>query len=176
MSPGATLPIASDLESPPVNLVIVDNLLAVPFLDSASPAIALPQSRGYQSRWLDNQYLGTLPTDQPMLLQLFIRGNPFRGSAGSTDLALNCLGELLGKGNLLGVVLYGSPYAWEQITAQLASAQLPESIPAVFSYGQMGAAQAIALKAIFDGATLANPNPDFRRKTEISTQNQAFTD
>jgi len=122
----------------------VDSLLDAPFLGRHTPAIALPDSLGYESHWVDNQSHLKLRTDQPTLLQLFIRGNPFRGSAGLTQTAQLCLDQLLSNGCLQALILYGSPYAWRTFVSQL-----PESVPAVFSYGQMPEAQAIALGTLF---------------------------
>ncbi len=135
----------------PLNMVVVDSLLDVPFLGRHTPAIALPNSLGYESHWVDNQSHLKLRTDQPTLLQLFIRGNPFRGSAGLTQTAQICLDQLLSNDCLQGLVLYGSPYAWRTFISQL-----PAEIPAVFSYGQMPEAQAIALGTLFGQRVGAN--------------------
>ncbi len=143
------IPLAA-LEQAGRNLVLVDNLLETPFLNSASPAIALPPTYGYRSQWFDQQSIHALPTDPslnpPTLVQLFIRGNPFRGSAGSSASAIALLQTLLDQNHLRGLVVYGSPYVWQQLLAIL-----PQDLPAVFSYGQMPAAQAIALQTLFQG-------------------------
>jgi beta-glucosidase len=78
------------------------------------------------------------------LLQLFIRGNPFRGSAGLTQAARDWLQRLLKTGELQALVIYGSPYILEQ-----SFPNLPPGVPYVFSYGQTSQAQAIALDTIF---------------------------
>jgi beta-glucosidase len=89
------------------------------------------------------------------LLQVFIRGNPFGGPAQVTRLAREWLNQLLETGQLQAVVIYGSPYVLEEFK-QL----LPPSIPFVFSYGQMGASQAIALETLFGlTPTPTQPNP-----------------
>ena len=41
------------------------------------------------------------------------------------------------------VVVYGSPYVWEEVRSQI-----PSNTPAVFTYGQMDTAQAIALQPL----------------------------
>ncbi|MGA1262974.1 MAG: glycoside hydrolase family 3 N-terminal domain-containing protein [Prochlorothrix sp.] len=134
-----------------LNLIWVDNLLLAPFLGMQTPAIALPQAWGYQTRWCDRnsppQPLGDLR--HPTLLQVFLRGNPFLGSAGANQGAIEqWLKTLLDQDCLWGLVIYGSPYIWEQWQPLL-----PETVPAVFTYGQMPAAQAIAL------ATLSHAMP-----------------
>ncbi|NJN30030.1 MAG: hypothetical protein HC824_05950 [Synechococcales cyanobacterium RM1_1_8] len=129
-----------------------------------TPAIALPSAQGYESRWVDNQSHLQLNARQPTLLQLFIRGNPFRGSAGLTQTAQLCLDQLLTHHNLQALVLYGSPYAWRTFISQL-----PAEIPAVFSYGQMPEAQAIALGTLFGSARPLALG-------ESATTMQAFTD
>jgi beta-glucosidase len=53
------------------------------------------------------------------------------------------LEELQRASKLQAVILYGSPYVWEQLIP-LFSAELP----AVFSYSQTPAAQAIALESL----------------------------
>ncbi len=134
-----------------LNMVVVDSLLDAPFLGRHTPAIALPNSLGYESHWVDNQSNLKLRTGQPTLLQLFIRGNPFRGSAGLTQTAQLCLDQLLSNHCLQALVLYGSPYAWHTFISQL-----PAELPAVFSYGQMPDAQAIALGSLFGQQVGAN--------------------
>jgi beta-glucosidase len=78
------------------------------------------------------------------LVQLFIRGNPFRGSAGLTPVAEEWVKQLLRINALQALVIYGSPYVLEQFLPAL-----PPETPYVFSYGQMPQAQAIALEVLF---------------------------
>jgi beta-glucosidase len=136
------------------NLVLVDELLGCDFLGRQAPAIAQPQQRGYQLQAIDrhtppltlNQASDqTSPTWQPTLLQLFIRGNPFRGSAGVTQTAQDWFEWLVASEQLQALVIYGSPYVLEQFLPRL-----PPNVPYVFTYGQMPDAQAIALRALFD--------------------------
>lgn len=77
-------------------------------------------------------------------LQLFIRSNPLRGSAGLTPVAAEWIKKLLKNNDLQALVIYGSPYA-----LKLSVLNLPPETPYVFSYGQMPAAQAIALSVLF---------------------------
>lgn len=125
------------------NLIAVDDLLGRDFLGQHTPAIALPSQWGYITQLLDCHTPPcdfTLGDTYPTLLQLFIRGNPFRGSAGTTQMALNLFKKLLQTGELQALILYGSPYILKEFLPAL-----PKTVPCVFSYGQMPAAQASAL-------------------------------
>lgn len=137
----------SALGNPPGrNLIVVDSWLDCDFLHRQAPAIVLSQKRGYQLQLVDRH---TPSPDwdsnaMPTLLQLFIRGNPFRGSAGANQMAQSWFQRLLEVGKLQALVIYGSPYILEQFRPQL-----PADLPWVFTYGQMPTAQAIALDALF---------------------------
>ncbi|MBW4471240.1 MAG: beta-glucosidase [Stenomitos rutilans HA7619-LM2] len=132
------------------NLVIVDDVLACEGLGRQCPAIALPQTLGYQVQLVD-RHTPAIALDpnalefngnwQPTLLQLFIRGNPFRGSAGLTQTAIDWFHYLVETDQLLALVLYGSPYVLDQFLPKL-----PADVPYMFTYGQMPQAQAIALE------------------------------
>ena len=144
------------------NLVIVDDVLGCEFLGHHTPAIAVPKQRGYKLQIIDDRteiqseedliFSNNNPCHpskegfSPTLLQVFIRGNCFRGSAGLTQAAGDLFKKLLKTGELQAVVIYGSPYILEQFLGAL-----PPSIPYVFSYGQMPVAQEIALEALFGG-------------------------
>ncbi|NJN01366.1 MAG: beta-glucosidase [Leptolyngbyaceae cyanobacterium RM1_1_2] len=134
------------LTQPLQNLIVVDDLLNGQILSRRAPAIALPTQMGCLLQILDAQDTSSAQANCqfPTLLQLFIRGNPFRGSMVVTQLAQATLAALLQANQLKGLVVYGSPYALEQFLAQL-----PADLPYVFSYGQMAAAQALALQALF---------------------------
>lgn len=128
------------------NLIVVDNLLVCDFLGQHTPAIALPTQLGYTTQ-LSDLHTATTATpngNQLTLLQLFIRGNPFRGSAGLPQVAQDLFKGLLRTGNLQALVVYGSPYVLEEFLPAL-----PPFVPCVFTYGHMPAAQAISLKTVF---------------------------
>ena len=76
---------------------------------------------------------------------MFIRGNPFRGSAGLTATAQEIYRHLLTKGMIEGLIIYGSPYVLDWFLPLL-----PPELPWVFSYGQMPQAQAIACQILFN--------------------------
>ena len=138
------LPLEIDKNQDCRNLIVVDDVLNTSYLDLATPAIAIPQSLGYQRQIIDTNSLSLINQDpRPTLLQLFIRGNPFRGSAGLTLEAKKQYQQLLNSDRLLGLVIYGSPYVREWFESQIA----PER-PFVFSYAQMDMAQNIALKTL----------------------------
>ena len=140
---------SKDCDSRPLcNLIVVDNLLGSgKFLTEQSPAVSLPKSLGYTTVLCDRHtpFDPTPETDNlPTLLQLFIRGNPFRGSADLTQVGINWFKKLLSSNNLQALVIYGSPYILEKLVPAIN----PE-IPYLFSYGQMPQAQTIALHVLF---------------------------
>lgn len=132
------------------NVIVVDDLVGCDVLHRKAPALTIPQQQGYPTLWLIDghspaQGLDVVKTHpEPTLLQLFIRGNPFRGSAGLSQLAKDWFDALLQSGQLQGLVIYGSPYILEVFLPLL-----PPEVPYQFSYGQMPMAQAIALNALF---------------------------
>lgn len=142
------------------NLIVVDSWLNCDFLDRAAPAIALPQTHGYAPQLLDSQHsppgLAQCLAPQPTLLQLFIRGNPFRGSADLSTVAWQVFQTLLATEQLQALVLYGSPYLLEKFTQAM-----PPDVPYVFTYGQMPQAQAIALQALGCGTSKTMQTRDF---------------
>jgi beta-glucosidase len=131
------------------NLIVVDDVLGCEFLGNHTPAIALPAQLGYKLQLIDDRTSSIAEnTDAdsltPTLLQVFIRGNCFRGSAGLTEAAQDWFKKLLKTGELQAILIYGSPYVLEQFLPHL-----PPSIPYIFCYGQMPTAQAIALELLF---------------------------
>jgi beta-glucosidase len=165
---GAALPL--EVKNSPTrgnlrNLIIVDDILSCEFLGHHTPAIAFPKQLGYKLQIIDDrtdiQNPELLISDRSShlsqdrycstLLQIFIRGNCFRGSAGLTQAAQDLFKKLLSTEELQAIVIYGSPYILEQFLPAL-----PRTIPYVFSYGQMPAAQAIALEALFTKGLMAS--------------------
>jgi beta-glucosidase len=157
-SQGGTL--AGPCQGPGLALVRVDDLLACPFLAPAAPALARPEAAGFRPRVLDRlcsleappEEAGALPpapwtragwNEGPVLLQLFVRGNPFRGSATGAEPWADWIAQLLCQKRLAGLVVYGSPYLWQDLRQGL-----PSDLPAVWSPGQMPRAQALALARI----------------------------
>ena len=130
---------------PGQNIVLVDDLLHCPFLNRTAPAVTLPSAQGYTLELMDSRSasISRISTEITTLVQLFIRGNPFRRSDGLSAIATQIV-QALGN-NVQAVVIYGSPYVWQQIQALL-----PEGTPGVFTYGQMKMAQAIALHPLLN--------------------------
>lgn len=130
------------------NLIVVDDVLNTSYLELKSPAIAMPQKHNYQRQLVDSNTLDCILLDsRPTLLQIFIRGNPFRGSAGLTSKAQAIYQELLAKKQVTGIVIYGSPYVLDWFKTIMGVMDV--NLPWVFTYGQMEQAQAIALQTLF---------------------------
>ncbi len=140
---------------PGVNLLRLDTALNAPVLPAMAPALLRPAAAGYRaclvegrspSPWSGDPQaplaLERLPAG-PVLLQLFVRGNPFRGSAGGDEPWPATLAQLLAAGRLAGLAVYGSPYLWEQLRPLV-----PAGTPAAFSPGQMPQAQAVLLERL----------------------------
>jgi len=133
-----------------VTLIRVDGALASPFLRPEAPAIGWPARRGFRpiichelgiSPWHDPpQEDDPLALDRlgegPVLLQLFLRGNPFRAGRDRDDPWPAAIRQLLRLNRLAALVVYGCPYRWESLRALL-----PGTIPAAYSPGQMTEAQ-----------------------------------
>lgn len=137
----------ADTRLPATNLIVIDNLLQASFLGLYTPAVKIPQGWGYRSQWVDSQtpMIDQITDLQPTLLQLFIQSNPFQKTTDLVQMAKRWLEELQRAGKLQAVILYGSPYVWEQLIPLF-----PSEMPAVFSYGQTPTAQAIALAKLLD--------------------------
>ncbi len=147
---------------PGQNLILVDDVLHCPFLDRTAPAVTMPTSQGYKLNLVDSRNADSLrlDTEATTLIQLFIRGNPFRSGKGLSAIALQYI-QALGS-NVQAVVIYGSPYVWQQIQAVLT-----QGTPCVFTYGQMKEAQAIALQPLL--------NPEAAPE-QMKAIDHAFTD
>lgn len=149
--PAATSEVSADPASvgPGLNLLRLDSALQAPFLPPTAPALTLPAAAGLRPCLLDDLHPSLWRPDPqaplnldllgkgPVLLQLFVRGNPFRGSAGGDEPWPAAITQLLRSGRLAGLAIYGSPYLWEALQPLL-----PEPLPAAYSPGQMPRAQA----------------------------------
>jgi beta-glucosidase len=142
------LPISKLVNAKGQNLIVVDDLLTADFLDRACPAITLPKQAGYEPQLLTPDLLQHYPKpDCAFILQVFIRGNPFRGTAGLNESSKSLYQQYLKLANLQGLALYGSPYVLDWFRQQIAL--LCPDLPWVFSHGQMPQAQAIAAEKLF---------------------------
>jgi beta-N-acetylhexosaminidase/beta-glucosidase len=152
-----------------INLIRVDGVLPCPVLPADAPAILLPKALGFQS--LVSHPLGISPWanpadpaaplaldrlgEGPLLLQLFVRGNPFQANRSAREPWTDAIKQLIGLNRLFGLAVYGSPYVWEAL-----SALLPRSIPAAYSPGQMPDAQQELLQQLLQQLKQHRLNPD----------------
>lgn len=158
-----------------INLIRVDGVLPSTVLRANAPALTLPEQAGFRSLLCHPLGLSPWRSEQandaplalerlgegPVLVQLFLRGNPFRGERDRSEPWGAALQQLQHLGRLAGLVVYGCPYTWDQLTSQLDLA-----IPALYSPGQMDDAQAQAL------AQLLSPD----RTGTGTDRNDGFTD
>ncbi|WP_199249995.1 glycoside hydrolase family 3 N-terminal domain-containing protein [[Phormidium] sp. ETS-05] len=132
------------------NLIVVDDTLRENFLGHHAPAIAYPKKLGYRPLVFDRDTVPALLAasshdDPPALLQIFIRGNPFRGTAGLSQAVEKLVANLLEKRQLQALAIYGSPYTLDKFLPDL-----PEEVPYAFSYGQMPLAQDMVMRSLFE--------------------------
>lgn len=146
--------LAPATENNGTNLILLDNLLQTPFLAPHTPAVKQPATLGYRCQVLDQSSAKLPPQTLPQtLLQIFVRGNPFRGSGATHPWMQDWIAHLLTQGTLKALVVYGSPYAWAKL-----SAMLPPALPRAFTYGQMPIAQEMVLDSLFTTAVGQNGN------------------
>jgi beta-glucosidase len=127
------------------NIIALEEILDTTFLSRSTPAVTIPTKLGYQLQLINRHSPAiTIAPAESVILQLFIRTSPFSGGLGITSVAKRLLKQLLANQQLQGLVIYGSPY----LLADFAPL-LPPEIPVVFCYGQMAAAQSIALSKLF---------------------------
>ncbi len=144
-----------------LNLIRVDTQLNCPFLSATAPALILPAEAGLRPCLIDGQGPSPWSGDPAaplalerlapgaVLLQLFVRGNPFRGSAGGgREPWPAVIAQLQAAGRLAGLAVYGSPYLWQQLQPLLEA-----SIAAAYSPGQMPLAQSELLRSLGLGTT-----------------------
>jgi beta-glucosidase len=138
-----------------VNLLRLDQALQAPFLPATAAALALPAAAGLQPLLMAAETASLWSGDPqaplclerlgegPVLVQLFVRGNPFRGKAGPDEPWAAALDQLQRAGRLAGLAVYGSPYLWDSLRQTL-----PAAMPAAYSPGQMPLAQQAVLESL----------------------------
>ncbi|MEM8777582.1 MAG: glycoside hydrolase family 3 N-terminal domain-containing protein [Cyanobacteria bacterium P01_G01_bin.49] len=137
-------------EKPKRNLIVVDDLLTADFLDRQMPAVTIPKQLGYELQLVDQNTLHNVLSDErTTLLQIFVRGNPFRGNAGFNDNSQEFYDRLLRKSKIHGLIIYGSPYILDWFRPLMSS-----KLPWVFSYGQMAESQVISCQTLFELSSL----------------------
>ncbi|MBE9195296.1 beta-glucosidase [Synechocystis sp. LEGE 06083] len=152
---GGDLPVPNLGNRQGKNLVVVDDLLTADYLDRACPALTFPLRGGYSAKILTADWLEHYPIGQhPFVLQVFIRGNPFRGTAGLTPLNQALYRQCLAHPSLQGLIVYGSPYVLAWFQSQMV--ELCPHLPWAFSHGQMSQAQAIAIGQLFGWQDLSD--------------------
>lgn len=140
---GGQLPLSKP--SGGINLVVVDDLFGCDFLHRQTPAIAVPETLNYQTQIIEQKNLNMSQYQQKsLLLQLFIRGNPFRGISGLSSTTQEFYQQLLQHNQIEALIIYGSPYVLDWLLSQLTP-----NTPWLFSYGQMSSAQAIVHQNLF---------------------------
>ncbi len=127
------------------NIVILEEILDTTFLSRSTPAITIPSKLGYQLQLINRHSpMMEIEPAELAIIQIFLRTSPFSGGLGITSVAKKLFHQLLDSQQLQGLVIYGSPY----LKAEFA-AFLPPEVPCIFCYGQMAAAQLIALNKLF---------------------------
>jgi beta-glucosidase len=130
-----------------LNLLIVDDPLTCgEFLTARSPAVVLPKAQGYSRMVSDGLTLANLDcwhSDRfsQVLIQIFSRGNPFRGNTNLLDQLAQIVEQAIALQKLEALVVYGSPYCLDRFLAIL-----PSDIPWGFAYSQQPEAQAAVLQ------------------------------
>ncbi|MCW6035541.1 beta-glucosidase [Spirulina subsalsa FACHB-351] len=125
-----------------LNLLLVgDRFKCQDILTEQAPALARPRQLGYSPYCVDQELLSTFscPEHIPLILQVFIRGNPFRGHAGLTPEFEHLFKRFLRTQQIKALAIYGSPYVLDWFHHHK-----PSDLPWVFSYGQMPIAQGLA--------------------------------
>jgi beta-glucosidase len=157
---GGSLPItpiastqASQTRSPR-NVIILDDLLRCSVLGHHRAAVAVPQQHGYDLLCLDSQSFrdpDLTPESGAIVLQVFVRGNPFGSSADLAAKAQRWLEAAIACDRLAGLIVYGSPYALDQFRTTFPA---PEAVPFVFSFSQTPAAQILAMEHLFGSGSM----------------------
>ncbi|MFP4299658.1 MAG: glycoside hydrolase family 3 N-terminal domain-containing protein [Spirulinaceae cyanobacterium] len=155
---GGKLPITETGDRELINLIVVDNLLGCDFLSNSAPAVSIPGQFGYKLQLIEQRSLISVNPAEIGILQVFSRGNPFRGDARLSLEAQNWFKNLLRFATLGGLAIYGSPYILQWFRTHL-----PPNLPWVFAYGQMPLAQTLVHQALF---------PEVGQRQQ---QNKAFT-
>ncbi|MEB3168570.1 MAG: glycoside hydrolase family 3 N-terminal domain-containing protein, partial [Synechococcaceae cyanobacterium] len=154
-----------------LNLLRLDTLLNTRMLPTTAPALTLPDRHGFAPLLLEarcpspwRRRNGAIDPEQPLelerlgdgpvLLQLFVRGNPFRGRADGAEPWPAVIRQLQAAQRLAALAVYGSPYLWESLRPLLAP-----GVAAGWSPGQMPLAQAMLLRQL--GFAAAAASDDF---------------
>jgi beta-glucosidase len=126
-------------------LIVDDQLTCTEFLSPRSASVAIPSQLGYPHLILDRYSLPYVKLEgyPHVLLQIFSRGNPFRGSVAMHEQISKLIAELVETDKLAAIAVYGSPYNLDRIIPLL-----PPGIPWAFSYSQLPAAQLAVMQSL----------------------------
>ncbi|MFN7714964.1 MAG: glycoside hydrolase family 3 N-terminal domain-containing protein [Pseudanabaenaceae cyanobacterium] len=122
-----------------INLILVDDPLHLEgILNHNAPAVKILQNYGYQKLLIDGQTIDYLQLDalSNVVVQVFSRGNPFRGSAGLHQKTAALVQNLVHRQQLSALLVYGSPYGLGDLKQYLTP-----DIPWGFAFGQQPTAQ-----------------------------------
>jgi len=140
-------PLQFDPDRPPINLIFVDNLLNCDFLTERGASIAKPRSLGCPQLLVDPNSIGYLNLDDrsQVIVQIFSRGNPFRGSAGVHQQIEELVKVSIDRDKLMAIAFYGSPYNLDRFVPLL-----PPTISWAFAYSQQPDAQQAVINYLID--------------------------
>jgi beta-glucosidase len=136
-------------------LIRIDAGLAPTLLPAFGPSSRLAARHGWRSTVIDGQGLSAWSGDamaplaleqldsEPVLLQLFVRGNPFRGGIAQGEPWPQVIQQLHQAERLAGLVVLGSPYLWETLRPLL-----PPDVGGAYCPAQTPLAQGAALEAL----------------------------
>ena len=156
------------------NIIQIDELFKSTYLAKGSPAILLPQNIGCETVLLHS--LGVSPwtnkSSTPLyldrirkgsfLIQIFSRGNPFKGELITHKLWYNVLRQLLKRNLLSGLVVYGSHYLWNDLVKAL-----PDNMPCAYTPGDMLEAQRQVLTTLFPNCISSKQH--LKQKVDVFT-------
>ena len=132
-------------------------------LPPGAAALSLAAARGWRLTVLDGVSISPWSGDpaaplalerlgpEPLLLLLFIRGNPFRGSMAGSEPWAAVVEQLQRADRLAALAVLGSPYVWEQLRPLL-----QPGVAAAYSPAQTPLAQQLVLAAL---ESPARPQP-----------------
>jgi beta-glucosidase len=138
----------------PRNVIIIDDFLRCSVLGHHRAAVAVPQQHGYDLLCLDSQSFrdpDLTNESEAIVLQVFVRGNPFGSSADLAAKAQRWLAAAIACDRLAGLVVYGSPYALDQFRTIFPA---PDAVPFVFSFSQTPEAQILAMEQLFGSGAM----------------------
>ncbi len=151
------------LKGPGINLVRIDSAIECSILSKSSPSLILPELAGFKNILCHSDGVTPWQKDAesplslkqlgegPFFLQIFLRGNPFRGKLNQNEPWLAAVKQLQKRKKLAGLAIFGCPYLWSQLIQTL-----DPSIPASYSPGQMDEAQRQVLNHLLAIKPLSN--------------------